>query len=217
MRSIIIFCALVVIGITAMVLYVMQLTQRSTTPKQSSLPSSQFSLNNAPKESIRGTISSMSGLINWQSRTATQPSELISPVQIQQGEIVSTGTNGHINIGFPSIGSIDLLPNSSTEIIQTLPVDFVINQSQGITTFTKTGKTPISVRTLNMLTQENSGKMVISVNTNNSTVTVDVLKGEAQSAFNDLNNQSSVQTIQEGNELVFHDDTRQTSINPTSP
>ena len=45
-----------------------------------------FSLENAPIDSLRGEITEMAGDIFWQSRTATTPAELTDKITVQQGE-----------------------------------------------------------------------------------------------------------------------------------
>ncbi len=167
---------------------------------------SQFSLENAPSESLKGKIISMSGEVNWLSRVATESSKLANNTQLQQGESVMTGSEGNIKIQFGNAAEINLLPKTQIDIIQTLPDNIVFNQASGSALFKKTANYPLSVRALHLLVEtENS----VTISIDNSIVTLKSDLGNSKAAFNDLNNESQVITVTEGSRYTFNDDTRQ--------
>jgi len=171
-----------------------------------------FSIDAAPKNSIKGKIESLSGKVKWESRTATAPSEIIKSVIIQQGETLETGEDGNATIIFPEILTINLSSQSKLSITQTLPTNFVFDQSNGSITYEKNGQTPISIRSLHLLTAMNSGKIILTIDKETAEITISVKKGSATAAFNDLENLSNVVNIKEGEKFVFNDDTREASM-----
>src|SRR5437763_1209366 len=68
----------------------------------SALPTSAFSLENAPTKSLRGTIQTLTGEVEWQSRTATTPAALTTIATIQQAERLVTKDTGNVVVAFPA-------------------------------------------------------------------------------------------------------------------
>ena len=74
-----------------------------------------FDIAVAPSESIRGNIKQMTGDVFWQSRTATESSQIpfdwfdsahhksAQGHGLQQGEEIQTKENGNLTIEFPSV------------------------------------------------------------------------------------------------------------------
>jgi len=170
-----------------------------------------FSIETAPKNSVKGKIESLSGTVKWESRTATAPSEIVKPVTIQQGEVVETGEDGNTTIIFPEIASIALSSQSIISITQTLPTNFVFDQKEGSISYEKISETPISIRCLHLLTTLDSGKLTLTLDKDTLEITINVKNGSATVAFNDLENVSTVINLKEGEKFIFNDDTRETS------
>jgi hypothetical protein len=168
------------------------------------LPTSAYSLENAPKASLRGRVSSMTGSIHWQSRTATDSAALFTPHEIQQGEILQTDD--------PLTATISLLPNTRLEIIQTLPSEMVFKQDSGSTVYAASSEAKLSVRSLHLLTEVDGGETKIVTDNENGTVDVSVTSGTAKVSFNDQDNTTSVTTVKPMKTLVFSDDTRTISL-----
>ena len=57
---------------------------------------SRFSLEKAPSQSLVGTMTLMSGEVEYTNRLATESAKLNSAIDIQQGENLSTGSDGRI-------------------------------------------------------------------------------------------------------------------------
>lgn len=186
-------------------------TNKVSTTNKSDKKKPTFSIEKAPKNSVKGTIESLSGSVKWESRTATAPSEIIKPVTIQQGEILETGEDGKVTIIFPDITSITLSSQSKISITQTLPANFVFDQKEGSVAYEKTGQTPISIRALHLLTTLNTGKLTLTIDKESAEITIVVKKGSATVGFNNLENISTVINIEEGEEFIYNDDTRETS------
>ncbi|MDO8583236.1 MAG: hypothetical protein Q7R51_01790, partial [bacterium] len=134
------------------------------------------------------------------------------PRIIQQGEAIETKDDGKITVRFPDAYTIDIFPKSKLDFIQTLPSNFVISQEQGISEYTKTGATPLSIRSFHLLIQLNSGYIAITTDKDEKTVSVNVSSGSATLAYNDLQYISNVITIKAGKTFTFDDNTRTARI-----
>lgn len=167
-----------------------------------------FNIANSPQESKIGIIVSMSSDIKWESRVATAPATIITPVPIKQGERLVTGDQGNVVINFEDTGSLSVSPKSDVSFIQTLPADFVVNQTQGNVKYTQTGQTPISVRSYHLLIRLTSGSVEVSIDDKKSEVNLTSIKGEVVTAFNDINNVSTVVTLNTGKMYAFNDGQR---------
>lgn len=171
-----------------------------------------FSIEKAPKNSGKGTIQSMSGTIKWQSRIATEASQITKPIPIQQGEELISGENGIAVISYLTGLTISLSPNSHISSIQTLPTNFVFNQINGTIEYQKNNPTPLAIRSLHLLTQIDNGYIQIVVDEKTARVEIAVKQGSARIAFNDLKNLSNVLSLQQGDLYKFDDEKRQGNI-----
>lgn len=172
-----------------------------------------FSLEHAPSNSLTGNVTNISGSVVFLSRTAIQGKLITKPTQIQQGEDVNTLGNGEATINFANIASITLSPNTQIAIIQALPAGLVVQQKQGTAVYSKTGTSaPINIRAFDLLIDIRQGSSKVLADQNTSSVEISVLKGYSVSAFEDLQNNSKVNTIQEGHKLFFNNDTKETII-----
>jgi len=170
-----------------------------------------FSLEEAPSESLRGKIATMSGEIKWQSRTATEAADLKEPITIQQGESLITGENSSVELNFDKAAIIELKEKSELNITQTLPVNLVFWQKSGIGTYTKKGDYPLSVRAKSLLI-DNGGKIKVTIDEEDPIVTVRVLSGKITMAFNSKDYVSQKMELKAGEMWLFNDDTRQGEI-----
>lgn len=168
----------------------------------------QLDLKQAPKESIRGVIESMTGEIKWQSRIATEASNLTKPVPIQQGETLQSEDDGKISIAYENSGSFTLSPNSKIEIIQTLPVNFVFDQKKGTITYEGNQKTPFSIRSFHLITKINEGTIEINVDDIKHIIEINVINGSATLGYNNLDYESKVIMLEKDQKFIFDDDNR---------
>jgi hypothetical protein len=181
----------------------------SILPASTNLPNlfSNFSLENAPSESLRGQITEMKGSVDWQGRTATEAAKISTPIAIQQGENLITEAGGSLTLVFQNACSINFSEKTEVDIIQTLPADMVFSQVSGAAEYSKTGSYPIDIRTSTLLT-ELSGDATISRNPQKPVVTVFVKSGSAVAAYNDLKYISHEVTINAGQTYTFNYGTR---------
>ena len=168
----------------------------------------QFSLSKAPSESIQGEIASMSGTVEWLSRTATKPVKIKSPQMIQQGEELSTGVNGNVDVVMKNDSVFSLTPNSHVNFVQLLPVNFVVEQDKGTVTYQDTSQVPISVKSFDLITIMTKGIYTVSVDPVNKTVVVTVDKGGVKEGYEDTQNTSNVVNLDAGQKFIFDDTTR---------
>lgn len=169
---------------------------------------SNFSLVNAPSESLRGNITYMTGDTKWESRIATEAAVITKPVTVQQGESLETGIDGEINLTFDKAAWIYMAPDTSLGVVQTLPADLVFSQNNGSVEYKKLAALPLTVRVLHLLI-ENGGDIKVSIDKDLPVITTEIVSGSATFAYNDINNTSQVLTLKTGQKFVFNDDTRQ--------
>lgn len=187
-------------------------TNQTPPAKKTLLPASHFSLAKAPSDSLPGTIINLTGKVSWESRTATQAAQITTTYPtIEQGELLTTDKNGETTVNFPTIGSVLIYPKTTLSFIQTLPLNFVVEQPKGEALYTKTGTVPISVRSMHLLINQDSGIMDVFVDKDLERIKISVEKGTATVAYNDPDLVSHVETIEQDTVYVFDDDTR-TSI-----
>jgi len=183
-------------------------------PSGFSIPSvtTKFSLKNAPSESLRGTIASMSGDVNWLSRTDAKSTQLKTKQTVQQGEEVSTGNNGKAVINIKNTAVLAIQPNSHISIIQLLPQNFVFVQDKGTVDYGNAVKYPTTVRSFDLVSLIIHGSVRISVDSTNQTVTVHVEEGAVKEGYEDLQNNSNVVSVNPGQTFIFDETNKVGSI-----
>jgi hypothetical protein len=162
-----------------------------------------FSLQNAPSESLKGTIASLSGTVSWLSRTGVKPVQLKGQQVIQQGEEISTGSNGKVVLNIQNDSWLALAPNTHVSIIQLLPQNFVFEQDHGTAGYQNTIQVPVSIKSLDLVTLVNKGIVSLSVDPQKQIVTLSVKKGTAKEGYEDLQNTTNVVTVTAGQTFVF--------------
>lgn len=167
-----------------------------------------FSLDTPPAQSLRGTILAMQGVLEWQSRSATEPAKLISNGQVLQGEEYWTKENSSLHILFINAVDISIRAKTHVNFIQTLPTNFAISQDSGEVVYKKLGTVPVSMRALRLLVTQTSGTVDISIDDEQPIVLLRVLMGSVTLAFNDSDNVSNVITVDEGSTYRFNTEER---------
>lgn len=171
-----------------------------------------FSIEKGPKNSEVGTMQSMSGTIKWESRIATEASQIIKPVPIRQGEELISGEDGSATIHYQRGLTISLSPNSHISFVQMLPTNFVLNQLKGTIEYQINKSTPLAIRALHLLTQMNDGDVSMGVDLEKESIRITVKRGSVTIAFNDLQNVSNVINLKEGDKYLFDDENRQGNV-----
>ena len=202
------FGLVIVCFIIGMGLMVFFTPKKQISKKQ--MPSPTFSVANPPIDSLRGSISTRSGTLFWESRIATEPAQLIETVSIQQGERLITKEKSSSTLNFEKFGTIELDENADISFIQTLPIDFVVAQKNGTISYEVNGKTPLSVRLRSALITKSSGTILIKMAEGDSIVEISTTKGIAQIGYNDIENVSQVFTLKEGQVYEYNSDERTT-------
>lgn len=173
-----------------------------------------YSTDQAPSKTMRANIASMSGQVQWQSRTATQPAALalVSPIQFQQGETIITPKKSSITLKFPNDSTAVLFPETHLYLFQTLPDNLVFNQSAGTVEYTNITSTALAVRSLSLLVQLNAATATISIEKNSPFITVHVKNGAVKAAFNDADQVSMVFDIPPGKTVEFNNDEKKAEL-----
>jgi len=168
-----------------------------------------LSLTKAPSQSLKGKIVNHTNEIFYQSRTASQAAELNNfNLVVQQGEDFSTKADSTLILLFPNHVQLDLAENTDLKIIQTLPKTTVFSQLNGEIEYQTLGNYPVSVRTAFLLT-ELKGNVLITRDSEDSLVTIEVKSGQAKLAYNDLDYSSHTLSLASGESFIFNYDTRQ--------
>lgn len=218
-KKIFLFLVPFIITTTAIVGY-FKLTQKISNISIPNLPTvsfsdlvkfSRFSLEKAPSQSLVGKIISMSGDIEYEKRLATQSAKISSPIDIQQGESLSTGTDGKIILSFDKTVEVYILSDTTVNVIQTLPLDIVFNQTSGISQYKKLADIPVTIRSHHLLI-ENKGDITVSIDKIKPIISVTINSGSVTIAYNNLGNISKVLTVDEGKTIIFNDTTRKVTV-----
>jgi hypothetical protein len=208
MKQSVLFLCCITVGSITTYLLLSNRTQKTishTPEKQTHSPS--FSVENAPKDSLRGSIASLSGDVTWISRTATDEAALRPTTRLQQGESITTGKNGRVTITMNSC-SFTLSPDSKINIIQTLPISLVIEQLTGEVTYTNHCLIPLSVRSGELIVSLENGEMKLSIDEKSSIITLFTIQDTAIAAYNDTKQKSTVIPIPVNTLLTFDPDSR---------
>lgn len=176
-------------------------------------PKTQFSIQNAPSQSLKGKTINLSGAVSYQSRAANFGLSITTQTDIVQGDSLSTLGNGKALVIFGKIGNVSLLPNTQVNFIQTLPQNFVVQQTEGLSIYQRAGKIPFTVRAFDLIVDLSDNSSVsIGVDKDKSIVTIDIQKGIANLAFTDLNNVSNVVNLTQGEKAIFNNNTQSLNL-----
>lgn len=214
MKNIILFILYFLLGVLLVFSFKKANQIFSSRQLKTPIATSSFSLNDAPNESLRGTIVSLSGEVGWQSRIATEPAQINKPIQIQQGEGIVTNDTGQATVVFSKTANIIIAPKTVINFIQTLPVNILIEQNSGTAKYEKLSGNSLSVRSQGLLIKINQGVIDISVSENQPYVFVDVKSGSITAGYNDVNYITQVLNVASDNRLVFRTDTKKASLVP---
>jgi hypothetical protein len=174
-----------------------------------------FSLDDAPSQSLKGSIDALSGDTTYISRTATEPASLASDHVVQQGEVFETGDSGSIRLSLSDQTQALLASNTSLSLVQSLPENIVFEQSSGSVTYAKTSTDPLSVTSLHLVTLlKDSGSMRVTIGSDLGIVTVRVIKGSASVAYNSLDAVANKTEVSEDQSYSFNDSLRTGELNP---
>jgi hypothetical protein len=160
-------------------------------------------LDTPPGLSVQGKILNMSGDVQWESRAATEFSQITHPQTLQQGEAVRTGTNSLVELSFGENTSLNVGETSEIDFIQMLQDHFVFKQMSGTVIYTNTKTVPISVKTSSIIVLLSEGEMKITMDKEGKTVAVTMNKGTAQIAYNNADFVSQIVNISQGDVFVY--------------
>lgn len=179
-----------------------------STDKKDDPQKTSFSIEQAPSDTLRGKISTMSGEVWWESRTATVPARLINLSVIQQGESLIASDDGKLTVEFTPYSTVTISPKSQLDLIQTLPVNFVFNQPKGSVQYQASGTSPVSIRSLNLLVTVNTGLIDINTDEKTGEITLSLKSGTATIAYNSPLYVSKVWNLKPGDIFVYDSNKR---------
>lgn len=208
LKNVILFIFSTILGTLMIIIGYLLFFSRDSQFIKPFLPKTMFSIENAPSQTLIGEVASISGNVSWLSRTASFAMLINSPTKLQQGEEVITQNNGKASITFSKVVNLNVSPNTQVNLIQTLPSDVVIEQKQGLVMYDKNGETPVSIRALDLLINIDKGRCEVLVDKDTSDITVTVSTGSVTVAFNDINNNTNIKSISEGEKYLFNNDSK---------
>lgn len=168
----------------------------------------QFSLEEAPNQSIKGQITDMAGEIWKQDRVATEPAKLNQPGMVQQGEILIASDEGKLTVEFNPAVTMTLYPQTTTEIVQTLPVNLVFNQTKGVGQYLAAGTNPVTIRSLNLIVNLDEGLLVVDTDGETGTIKLGLKTGTAKVGYNSPEFDSRVWELSPGDVFEYDSSTR---------
>lgn len=205
MKRILLFILFFLIGCFSVIGYAYIYQQKAFFSPSTPKITTKFSLANAPSESLKGNIASMSGTVNWLSRTASSSVRIEKPQTIQQGEELTTGKNGNAAVVIQNAEAIILSPNTDINFIQLLPINLVLEQNSGTVTYQNTGQNALSVDTQNLITGIDRGTAEIVIDKKTNSITVTVEKGVVTEGYEDSSDTSNVVSVAAGQQFIFDD------------
>lgn len=178
-------------------------SQKQTSLLQQISIKPQFSLENAPTDSLRGAIVTLSGQVFWKSRTASESAQIFQPQQVQQGEAVETKKEGFANIEIAEGLIILMSQNSMLDFIQTLKTNFLLQQNFGAISYVKSNYIPLTIRIDNLIIKLGSGELNAVSDINGTQITLELARGRATLAYNDNNFVTQIVEMADQETIVF--------------
>lgn len=172
-----------------------------------------FSLEQAPSDSIKGRITAMTGGIWRQERTATEPARLTEPTTIQQGEVLIASDEAKLTATFNPALTLTLFPDTQVEIIQTLPLNLVFNQSKGVGQYQTTGSSSVTIRSLNLIVNLDNGLLNVDTDEETGAIILSLKTGKAKVAYNNPDFLSRVWELEPGDVFSYDSNERKGYFN----
>jgi hypothetical protein len=212
MKAILLFLVMFLAGFAIILSYQYLLPKQFHFPSIKPAVTTKFSLANAPSQTLRGTITIITGKVAWLSRTANKPVIITAPRTIQQGEDLITGSNGNVSITIHNLAFLALSPNTHISFIELLPQNFVINQVKGSVLYENSISVPVSIVTNDLLTIENNGVVSITMEPNSTIISIKVEKGYVTEGYEDLQDNSNVVPLTQGQTFIFDTKAQQGTV-----
>jgi len=178
----------------------------SFSPQQSS-----FNLK-PPTEALKGGFLTVDGDVKKEPRDKEEFETVKTEGEVLiEGEKIASGKKSQATIEFPDFIRIDLGSDTEIGLINLMPDNFLISQLSGSVVYRLLGNNnTFSVRSLHTLMAFESGESEIAVE--RSEIVVRVLSGKAKLALVDLDNETHVWELNEGEEVLVNDAERGVEI-----
>ncbi|MFH1280239.1 MAG: FecR domain-containing protein, partial [Candidatus Beckwithbacteria bacterium] len=194
------------------IVVVFRLWQVKKTPVASFSPQqSSFNLK-PPTEALKGGFLTVEGDVKKEPRNKEEFETVKAEGEVLiEGEKIATGEKSQASIEFPDFIRIDLGSNTEIGLANLMPANFLISQSSGSVAYRLLqNNNAFSVRCLHALLAFDSGESEITVGGNE--IVVKVLSGRAKLALVDLDNETHVWELNEGEEVLVDDAERRVEI-----
>lgn len=164
-----------------------------------------------PSESLAGRLVLVKGKVEKEPRDEDKFEEVGVGEEILQGEKLATGEKSQATVEFPDFVEINLASDSGMDFVSLLPVNFLVSQVLGSVSYELLqGESPVSVRILHALLTSDCGESQVTVD--REEITIEVFSGSAKLAMVDLENETHVWELKEGQKALVDDSQRRVEI-----
>lgn len=168
---------------------------------------------NPPRQSLTGTVASLSGEVVKDARNQDEPVTLTPGLSILEDEVLTTSSTGQTLIQFPPDLTIGILPEALATFSSTNPSHFLVKLDQGTIVITTDSLTSaVSVRSLHALLTLTQGQATIRTNAAQKTIVVSVTTGTVDIGYIDTNNRTQMVKLTQGQTALFDDAQRTLTV-----
>ena len=164
-----------------------------------------------PSEALTGKLIEVKGEVKKESRNDEEFQEVEEGKEILDGEKLATRKDSKAVIEFPGFAEVTLDSDSETTFVNLIPSGFLISQSLGSVTYKLwQDNTPLSVRSLYALLTIDSGESEVMVK--EEEISIKILSGKAKLALVDLENETHIWKLEEGQKALIDNAERRVEI-----
>ena len=139
--------------------------------------------------------------------------KLTEAITIQQGETLIASDEGKLTVSFNPAATITLFPETQVEIIQTLPLNLVFNQTKGIGQYQVSGASPVTIRGFNLIVNIDEGLLNIDTDEETGVITLSLKTGAAKVGYNSPEFDSKVWSLEPGDIFEYDSNERRGYFN----
>lgn len=164
-----------------------------------------------PAEAIEGNLVQVQGRVELLGRD-NEDWKVVNPGEkLLQGESLATKELSYAKVEFPQFYQLDLYEEGNIDLVNLIPENFLINQTSGVVAYRQLQEQrPVNVRALHALLTIYGGETEVDIQTEE--ININVLSGKGKLVMVDLDNQTQVWELTEGQEVLIDDRERRVEI-----
>ena len=118
-----------------------------------------------PQQSIGATLTVLNGIITEYSRNSTEAASISDSTRLVQGDSIESDATSSAQLVFDNNLYLEMGPSANLQFIDTIPSELLLWQQDGQIEYSSTASaTPITIRSLSLLTTIASSSATITVN-----------------------------------------------------